>query len=86
MSEGSPAISISFLCSVFKFTKNEKKNLSSSVSTLIMVARCSLNQKSRKLEDSQRTAEEAFRIMGTAGCVCVCFFFPKGSAFTKGSG
>ena len=43
-----------------------------------MVARCSLNQKSRKLEDSQRTAEEAFRIMGTAGCVCVCVFFsPK---------
>ena len=50
-----------------------KKNFFSSVSTLIMVARCSLNQKSRKLEDSQCTAEEAFRIMGTAVCVCVCF-------------
>lgn len=60
-----------------------KKNIFSSVSTLIMVARCSLNQKSRKLEDSQRRAEEAFRIKGTAVCVCV---FPKGSAFTKGSG
>lgn len=62
-----------------------KKNFFSSVSTLIMVARCSLNQKSRKLEDSQCTAEEAFRIMRTAVCVCVCVF-PKGSAFTKGSG